>query len=173
MLSFESIVTDGYIPPDSSKVEKLHEVPWPAWAPLLLNLRNSAAQLRERGMFRYPRVYRACVTAVVLTTLLADTFIIATVVGQIYQEGCGAAHRRSAAPGVRACTQPARGQHRLGVFAGTRTRGYKLQLTSYKLQVTKVHVRVVLCDDGDAHVGLGRRSRGPPPRGDSLASPNQ
>ena len=61
--------------------------PWPMWAPELRSLRAASDQLKQRALFRIPRVYRASVHCVVFATLICDTFVLGSQIGRLFFEG--------------------------------------------------------------------------------------
>ena len=65
---------------------KLSGAAWPVWGSLLNGVVGSMAELQRRAHYRMPKIYRMSVQFVVLTTLAADSFIIGTVVGRIFEQ---------------------------------------------------------------------------------------
>ena len=59
--------------------------PWPIWGPALRNLRSTSNEVKQRALFRIPRVYRVCVRLVVFTTLLCDTFVLGANAGRLFR----------------------------------------------------------------------------------------
>ena len=53
----------------------------------LRNLRKTTNEIRWRALYRLPRIYREAVRAVTLLTLICDTAILATNVGQLFNDG--------------------------------------------------------------------------------------
>jgi hypothetical protein len=58
--------------------------------------REACNSLQADGLFRTPKIYRAAVHLVILTTLTSDAFIVATVVGVVFQEEYKCARMRPA-----------------------------------------------------------------------------
>ena len=65
---------------------KLSGAAWPVWGSLLNGVIGAMAELQRRAHYRMPKIYRMSVQFVVLTTLAADSFIIGTVVGRIFEQ---------------------------------------------------------------------------------------
>ena len=58
--------------------EKLSRAAWPAWNAALMKLRSNSERLKHRALFRLPRIYQASVRFLVASTILTDTYIIAS-----------------------------------------------------------------------------------------------
>ena len=66
---------------------KLVTAAWPVWGAVLNNVCISMGEITRRAHYRMPKVYRMSVQFVVLTTLAADSFIVGSVVGRVYEQG--------------------------------------------------------------------------------------
>lgn len=58
--------------------EKLSCAAWPAWNAVCMKLRGNSERLKQRALFRLPRIYQASVRFLVASTILTDTFLIAS-----------------------------------------------------------------------------------------------
>jgi len=56
--------------------ERLSRASWPAWNSVLLKLRSSSEAMKQRALFRLPRIYRTAVCFLVGSAILADSFIL-------------------------------------------------------------------------------------------------
>ena len=65
----------------------LTTAPFPVWHGLLLNVKSSNDEIQRRGLYRMPKIYKISVLLVVTVTLMADSLVMGTVVGRVYQEG--------------------------------------------------------------------------------------
>ena len=63
--------------------EKLSIASWPAWNALVLKLRASSEAMKQRALFRLPRIYRAAVWFLVASAVLADSFILGSQTGRL------------------------------------------------------------------------------------------
>lgn len=61
---------------------KLTSAPWPTWGAALLNLSEATLGLQRRALYRMNKVYETSIIAVVLSTLLFDSFVLGQIVGQ-------------------------------------------------------------------------------------------
>ena len=58
--------------------EKLSRAAWPAWNAVCLKMRSNADGLKQRALFRLPRIYRLSVRFLVASTILTDTLLLAS-----------------------------------------------------------------------------------------------
>jgi len=65
--------------------QKLTSAPWPTWGATLLKMSDAMLDLQRRALYRMNKVYETSIISVVLTTLLYDSFVLGTVVGEHYQ----------------------------------------------------------------------------------------
>jgi hypothetical protein len=65
--------------------QRATSAPWPLWAPALRGLRDASDAVRQRALFRIPRVYRLSVRVVVFVTLMCDNFVLGASVGRLFE----------------------------------------------------------------------------------------
>ena len=70
----------------------LSTAPWPTWYAALDGMFVGFDDLRRRGLYRVPKLYRICVFCVTNFALAADAFEIGTVVGRVYHADYQYAH---------------------------------------------------------------------------------
>ena len=58
--------------------EKLSKVAWPAWNAVCLRVRSSSEVMKQRSLFRLPRIYQAAVRFLVASTILTDTVVLSS-----------------------------------------------------------------------------------------------
>ena len=58
--------------------EKLSRAAWPAWNAVCMKLRSNSERLKQRALFRLPRIYQASVRFLVASTILTDTYLLAS-----------------------------------------------------------------------------------------------
>ena len=75
--------------------EKLSRAAWPAWNSILLKLRANSEKLKQRALFRLPRIYQASVRFLVAATVLTDTWLLASHAGQLLRHSDGEAQWRA------------------------------------------------------------------------------
>ena len=56
--------------------EKLSRAAWPAWNSLLMKIRTKTEKLKQRALFRLPRIYQTSVRFLVAASLLTDTYLL-------------------------------------------------------------------------------------------------
>lgn len=67
-----------YMLVDLALTEKLSRAAWPVWNALCLKMRTNAECLKQRALFRLPRIYQASVRFFVSCAVLTDTFLLAS-----------------------------------------------------------------------------------------------
>ena len=58
--------------------EKLSRAAWPAWNAVCMKLRTNSERLKQRALFRLPRIYQASVRFLVASTILTDSLLLAS-----------------------------------------------------------------------------------------------
>ena len=76
-----------YMLVDLALEEKLSRAAWPVWNALCLKLRTSTEALKQRALFRLPRIYQASVRFLVSCALLTDTFLLASHAARLVRHG--------------------------------------------------------------------------------------
>jgi len=67
--------------------EKLSRVAWPAWNSICLKVRNSSELMKQRSLFRLPRIYQASVRFLVASTILTDTVVLSSHAARLIRHG--------------------------------------------------------------------------------------
>jgi len=67
--------------------EKLSRVAWPAWNSVCLKVRNSSELMKQRSLFRLPRIYQASVRFLVASTILTDTVVLSSHAARLIRHG--------------------------------------------------------------------------------------
>lgn len=62
---------------------KLSRAAWPAWNALNLKLRTNAEGMKQRSLYRLPRIYQAAVRFLVGSTVITDTLLLASHAGRM------------------------------------------------------------------------------------------
>ena len=62
--------------------QKLSKATWPAWNSLLMEVLRSSEAVKQRALFRLPRVYRYAVRYLVASAIVTDTFIMGARAGR-------------------------------------------------------------------------------------------
>lgn len=63
--------------------QKLSRATWPAWNSLLMEVLRSSEAVKQRALFRLPRVYRYSVRYLVASAIVTDTFIMGARAGRL------------------------------------------------------------------------------------------
>ena len=58
--------------------EKMSRAAWPAWNAVCMKLRSNSERLKQRALFRLPRIYQASVRFLVASTILTDSYLLAS-----------------------------------------------------------------------------------------------
>ena len=69
--------------------EKLSKAAWPAWNALCMRLREGSETMKQRSLFRLPRIYQASVRFLVASTILVDTIVLASHASRLIRHGQG------------------------------------------------------------------------------------
>jgi uncharacterized membrane protein YedE/YeeE len=63
--------------------QKLSTAAWSAWNALLMGVLGKAEQMKQRALFRLPRVYRYSVRYLIASAIVTDTFILGARAGRL------------------------------------------------------------------------------------------
>jgi len=81
---------------DLALKQKISQAAWPAWNAVCLKLRANSEALKQRALFRLPRIYQASVRFLVGCALLTDSFLLASHAARLLRtngdDGAWAAH---------------------------------------------------------------------------------
>ena len=66
---------------------KISKAAWPAWNAMCLKLRTNSEMLKQRALYRLPRIYQTAVHFLVHSALLTDTMLIAAHAGRLLRHG--------------------------------------------------------------------------------------
>ena len=72
-----------YVLVDLVLKEKLSRASWPSWSSVVMKLRTASEAVKQRALFRLPRIYRASVHFFVAAAIASDTFVVACASGRL------------------------------------------------------------------------------------------